>query len=121
DREKLLRSCHGFVEIALEAQSRDQEVHVMPMVAVAVKLVRRQVSTLVHCCVGKRLLRFIPLACLRINVTGHVQRMRNVGHQLRVSLAARPCVLREARSLPSMNNKMMYARMLGRGDQQLSQ
>ena len=70
-------------------------MHVVAVVPAAVELVGADVAQLVFSGGLERVRGFVPFAGLRPNVAGHVQRVRNVGDQLRVAPAARPGILGE--------------------------
>ena len=108
--ESSLRGLHGVVVPAFEGVRGGQVVDVVPVVAVAVELVLLHPVALVHGGRGERLRGILPAAGLRIDVPGHVQRVRNVGHQLRVLLAARPGVLGEGRAFEAVDDVVVHAR-----------
>ena len=108
--KQLFRRLDGVVVAAFEGVRGRQVVDVVPVMAVAVELILRHPLALVPRGVGKGLLGVAPAAGLRVDVPRHVERVRDVGHQLRVFLAARPRVLGEGGALETVDDVVVHAR-----------
>src|SRR6478609_4664924 len=93
----------GLLVLTLETIGSNQEVDVMAVVAFTIQLVRFHVAALVHSGGLKGLGGFLPLSSLRPDMAGHVERVRNVGHQFRVAAAAGPGVFGKGRALESVD------------------
>ena len=78
-------------------------------------------NTLIHGGGGERLHGIAPTAGLRVNMPRHMERVRNVGDQLCVFLAARPRIPGKRRAFESVDDVMVHARMVRRFRQQRAQ
>ena len=87
------------------------------MVEIAIKRISAHVAALIHGGGVERLNSFIPLACLRPHVTRHMKSMRNVGDELGVAPATRPCIFGEVGSFPPVNYIVMNTGMIRRFDE----
>ncbi len=96
-------------------------MNVVPMVAIAVHPVRLHIRPLVHCRVVKRFDGIVPTAGLRVDMSRHVQRVGDVGHQLGVALATGPRILGKRRPLKPMNDVVVDAGMIRKLDRKFPQ
>ena len=109
-REQFSRDVNGFVVVAAERVRRRQEVNVVGMMADCHRANR-------HSCIRAHWRQpnrttsngIVPAAGLRPDVAGHVERVGNVRHQFGITLATRPCVFGEVRSLKAVNHIMMHS------------
>jgi len=85
----------------------------MPVVAASVQTIRRACRTLVFRSGSERPCSVLPAPGLRIDVTRHVQGVRNIGNQLGITLATGPGIFRERRALKTVDNIMMHTGMIG--------
>src|SRR5262249_38560643 len=106
------RCFEGFVVALLIGVSGHKEMHIMPMMSARVERVCFDVSQFVCCRVLEGFCRFRPFARLRIDMARHVQCMRNVRNQLRITLTAWPGVFRESGAFETVNYVVVSSRMI---------
>ncbi len=121
DREQLPRGILGLIVLAVECIGRREVMNVVAVMAAAIERIGFHVSALIHGGVAEGFFGIGEAAGLRINVTRHVQGVRNICDQLSVSLAARPGFFGETGAFPGMDHVVMHAGMIGRVDQKLAQ
>ncbi len=84
---------------------------VVPVVAVRVERVRREPLLFVRRGGGERRDRFLDLVALRVDVTGHVERVRDVGDETRIALVCVPRLFRRLAALVGVNQVVMRAEL----------
>ena len=119
--KQLLRRLNGIVVPAFEGVRGRQVVDVVPVMSIAIELIQGHPLALVLCGAGKGFLGVAPAPGLRVDVPRHVQRVRNVGHQLRVLLAARPRILGKRGAFETVDDVVVQPGMLRRLGQQAAQ
>ena len=110
-REQVLHPLHRVVVAAAEVQCVNQEVDVVTVVAGRVERVGRDPLLFIRRRGRERRDRFLDLVALRVDVTGHVQRVRDVRHQTGVALVRAPRFLRRLAAFVGVNQIMMRAEL----------
>src|ERR1700704_2261789 len=116
-----MRRFHSLVILALEAICRNQEMDVVTVMPACIQLVSLHVAALIFGGRFKGVRRLLPLACLRPDVSWHVESMRDIGAQLGIPAAARPGVFGEGGTFEAVDDVMMHAHVVRSHSEQLAQ
>ena len=107
--EEILHPLHRIVVAAAEIQRVNQEVDVVAVMAVRVERVGREPLQLVRGRGRERRDRFLDLVALRVDVTRHVQRVRDVGDEPGIPLRRMPRLLGHLAAFVGVNQVVMRA------------
>ena len=83
----MLDPLHRILVLPAEVESMNQEMDVVAVVPVGIERIGLQPREFVCGRGAEGADRFLNLVALRVDVPGHVQRVRNVRHELGVALA----------------------------------
>ena len=102
---------HRLLIAPAEIERVNQEVHVVAVMPVRVQRIGVQPGELVFRGGRERGDRFRNLVALRVDVSGHVQRVRDVGDERGVAFARVPRAFRCLAAFPGVNQVVMCAEM----------